>query len=240
MHPHSFPRSANISEEVSYLKSNVFTRDALYSQTSEALPGPPEPFLACLGPVAAMFFATHQYLLRSDASSMRGLHDNCSMYFQERNCAAPVPISTSMCLWAIYLFQGSVHIFSCSRIGRPIVGIYKSLTDTWMWKLGLRAHNSFSGNICFAFSLLRLCSVISLEWIRSKMKMFDPWWLVQSLSMKDRVKPKFRIPCRVSTLGVPRSPLQLLMYGMVKSTPYFSEHCLSSFVGPVLGLNSVP
>ncbi len=153
-------------------------------------------------------------------SSMRGIHDNCSMYSQERNCAAPVLISTSMFLWAIYLFLGSVHIFSCSRIGSPIVGIYKSLTDTWMWKLGLRPHNSFSGNICFAFSLLRLCSVISLEWIRSKMKMFDPWWLVQSLSMKDRVKPKFRIPCRVSTLGLPRYPLQLLMYGMVKSTPY--------------------
>jgi hypothetical protein len=40
------------------------------------------------------------------------------------------------------------HI-SCSRIGRWIVGIYKSLTDTCMWKLGLWPCYSFSGNICF-------------------------------------------------------------------------------------------
>ncbi len=53
--------------------------------------------------------------------------------------------------------QSTLHIFSC-RIGRPIVGIYKSLTDLWMWKLGLRPSNSFSGNICFKNSVLCLCS----------------------------------------------------------------------------------
>ncbi len=49
------------------------------------------------------------------------------------------------------------HI-SCSRKDRPIVGIYKLLTDTWIWKLGLWPHHSFSWNICFEFSVLVLCS----------------------------------------------------------------------------------
>jgi hypothetical protein len=73
------------------------------------------------------------------------------MYSFSGNWAASVPFSTLMCLWAIYIFSESVHIFSCSRIGRSIMGIHKSLTDTWMWKLGLWQRNSFSGNICFKF-----------------------------------------------------------------------------------------
>ncbi len=49
---------------------------------------------------------------------------------------------------------------SCSRIGRSIVGIYKSLTDTRMWKLGVWPRNSFSRNICFEFTVLVHCSVV--------------------------------------------------------------------------------
>ncbi len=78
------------------------------------------------------------------------------MYSQKRNCAALVPISTFMSLWATNIFPESVHIFSCSIIDRPIVGIYKTLTDTWEWKLGLWPRSSFSGNICFEFSVLCL------------------------------------------------------------------------------------
>ncbi len=60
------------------------------------------------------------------------------MYFFSGNCTASVPFSTFMCLWAIYIFPGSVHIFPCSRIGRPILEIYKSLTDRWVYELGDR------------------------------------------------------------------------------------------------------
>jgi hypothetical protein len=54
------------------------------------------------------------------------------------------------------------HI-SSSRKGRPIVEIYHSLTDTWMWKLGLRPRYSLSGKICYKFSAFCLCSVAYCE-----------------------------------------------------------------------------
>ncbi len=57
----------------------------------------------------------------------------------------------------VYIPRIGPHI-SSSRKGRPIAGIYNSLIDTWMWKLGLRPRYSFSGNICFKFSAFCLCS----------------------------------------------------------------------------------
>ncbi len=47
-----------------------------------------------------------------------------------------VPIHTFMYLWASNIFPGSVHLFCSSIISKLIVVIYKSLTDTWMQKLG--------------------------------------------------------------------------------------------------------
>ncbi len=66
----------------------------------------------------------------------------------------------------LYVPRIGPHI-SCSRIARLIMGIYKSLTDTWMWKFGLLPCNSFSGNICFEFSVFVLCSVVLLDTVCS-------------------------------------------------------------------------
>ncbi len=65
------------------------------------------------------------------------------VYSQKGNCTATVPIPTFMFLCAIYIFPWSVCIFCCKKWSGPIVGIYKSLTATWMWKLGLRPRSSF-------------------------------------------------------------------------------------------------
>ncbi len=75
------------------------------------------------------------------------------MYSQKRNCAASVLISTFMCLWAIYR---SVHLFSCSRTDRPIVKIYKSVTETCMLQLGLWSNSSFLGIFVSNFQYLSL------------------------------------------------------------------------------------
>ncbi len=81
------------------------------------------------------------------------------MYSQKRNCAAQYQFPHScICERFIYSQNRSTYFPAAKYIGRPIVGIYKSLAETWMWKLGLTACNSFSGNICFEFLVLCLFS----------------------------------------------------------------------------------
>ncbi len=64
---------------------------------------------------------------------------NC--YLQNRIIMFCLPVPSLIYVWEI-IFPGSVCLFCCRKICGPILGIYKSLTDTWMWKLGLRPHNS--------------------------------------------------------------------------------------------------
>ncbi len=75
---------------------------------------------------------------------------------QKWNCAASFPISTFMYLWAIYIFPGSVHLFCCSKIGRPILGINKPITDKWMGKLGTRQRSFVSFRFYGSYRILRI------------------------------------------------------------------------------------
>ncbi len=68
-------------------------------------------------------------------------------YFQNRIIVFSLPVPTLLYLWEIYIFPGSVCLFCCREICGSILGIYKSLTDIWMWKLGLRQRCSQKRNI---------------------------------------------------------------------------------------------
>ncbi len=93
------------------------------------------------------------------------------MYSQKRNCAALILISTFMCLWAMYIFAELVHIFSCNRIGRPILGIYKSLKDTF---LGIFVSN-------FRYCVFAVCATPVHGW--SKLDLWSFHQLVLSYTV---------------------------------------------------------
>ncbi len=89
------------------------------------------------------------------------------LYFPFLGIARPQPQFPRSCVFERFIYSRISPHISSSRTGRPIVGIYNSLTDTWMWKLGLKPRYSFSGVICFQFFGIALCSV---EWSKGSSK----------------------------------------------------------------------
>ncbi len=77
-----------------------------------------------------------------------------------------------------------------SKIGGQIVGIYKSLTDTWTQTLGTRPHSFISGNICFEFSVQ-----CRLKKVQAQTDLMLPI-LVQAAKVKK---------CRIRTIQVKKS-----------------------------------
>jgi hypothetical protein len=75
------------------------------------------------------------------------------LYWELRGFSPNFYIHVSV-LWAIYIFQRSVHIFSCSRTDRRL---WESLTDTWMWKL------DWGPAIPFGEYLVRIIGIVSLQ-----------------------------------------------------------------------------
>ncbi len=92
--------------------------------------------------------------------------------------AASVPISTLMCLWAIYIFPLTICLFCCREICMwAILEINKSLTNTWMWKLGLRPRNSFFWE--YIKGVFSLQWAFNFEWFSSQR--FDSCWDISAL-----------------------------------------------------------
>ncbi len=122
----------------------------------------------------------YSYYMQSLRKSFQLLHCNensIDVFWELHGLSPNFHIHVSVSDLDLYIPRMGPHI-SCSRIGRLIVGIYKSLTDTWMWKSGLWPHNSFPGNICLKFSVLVLCS---FGWVRPETSVESSIKLIQLL-----------------------------------------------------------
>jgi hypothetical protein len=70
-----------------------------------------------------------------------------------KGIARPQPQFPHSCVCDRFIFSQDRSAVCCRKICGQILGIFQSLTDTWMWKLGLRPRNPFSGSRELGFSL---------------------------------------------------------------------------------------
>ncbi len=90
------------------------------------------------------------------------------MYSQKWKCTVSVPVSPFMCLWAIYIFPGSVHLFSCKQ-DRPDLSweyIIRSQTHecgNWDWGRAIPFLGTFVSNFgqCASYILFSLVTFVS-------------------------------------------------------------------------------
>ncbi len=87
---------------------------------------------------------------------------NPFMYSFSGNCAASAPISTFMCLWAIYIFPRLVHVFPAAEQADRSWEYINRPQKHMNVEIGLWPRSCFPGNTGFEFSVLCLCSVVSL------------------------------------------------------------------------------
>ncbi len=83
----------------------------------------------------------------------------------------------------IYIFPRSIWLFCCRIICGPITGIYKSLTDTWMWEIGTEAAQfPRKGKHKWDLRCSAYCTYLGSAW-RNSCSPPCPWaWSRQSVS----------------------------------------------------------
>jgi hypothetical protein len=139
-----------------------------------------------------IFILIYETLRISRSYTSKILYRKFETYISRKETTRPpVPIPTFTFLWAIYIFLWCCGLFWCSfRIGGPNVGIYRSLTDTWMCKLGLRPRAiPFLGIHKFKF----LCSVVVPRGDPSELSDEPPWRLT------GRRLARLSIECHLNT-----------------------------------------
>ncbi len=105
----------------------------------------PSPVRLCLSP---LYSVTSARLCSACTSALQRTNTEISnLIFPEKKLRGhTVPISTFTCVCERFIYPAIDLPILLQDICGPILGIYKSLTDTWIWKLGLRSRNSQKRN----------------------------------------------------------------------------------------------